>query len=168
MTYCKNFPLQVVMLVQEGRIYIYFCHFTGKAFCVQIYFIVNCFYVSYFSHKNVIILNSDLKEVLKCVCLLVFSKTTTNSILPKKCRYNFLALTWRSTPFTWEVDKYIKYIVGKTFDQSQIGTHVVTTELDRENLDFPSYLISHGQKIGSSRVLLATRSEVAYCVCVAF
>ncbi len=28
------------------------------------------------------------------------------------------------------------------------------TELDRENPDFPPSLISHGQKIGSSRVLL--------------
>ncbi len=43
---------------------------------------------------------------------------------------------------------------------------VLTTELDRENPDFPPYLISHGQKIGSTRVLLATRSEVADCVCV--
>ncbi len=37
--------------------------------------------------------------------------------------------------------------------------HVVDTgitELDRENLDFPPYLISHGQKIGSTRILLAT------------
>ncbi len=41
------------------------------------------------------------------------------------------------------------------------------TELDRENLDFPPYLISHGQKIGSSRVLLATRWEVTDCVCAA-
>ncbi len=35
------------------------------------------------------------------------------------------------------------------------------TELDRENTDCPPYLISHGQKIGWSRVLLETRSEVA-------
>ncbi len=33
-------------------------------------------------------------------------------------------------------------------------------ELDRENPDLPPYLISHGEKIGSSRILLATRSEV--------
>ncbi len=39
------------------------------------------------------------------------------------------------------------------------------TELDRENPDFPPYLISHGQKIGLSQVLLARRSEVANCVC---
>ncbi len=39
------------------------------------------------------------------------------------------------------------------------------TELDREKQDFPPYLICHGQKIGSSRILLATRSEVADCVC---
>ena len=43
----------------------------------------------------------------------------------------------------------------------------VTTELDRENLDFLPYLISHWQKIGTTCVLLATRSEVADCVCVA-
>ncbi len=40
------------------------------------------------------------------------------------------------------------------------------TELDKENPDFPPYLISHGQKIGSTHVLLATRSEVADCVSV--
>ncbi len=43
-----------------------------------------------------------------------------------------------------------------------------TTELDRENLDFPPYLISHGQKIGLTRVLLAMRSEVADCLCAEF
>ena len=42
---------------------------------------------------------------------------------------------------------------------------IKTTELDRENPDFPPYLISHGQKIGSIRVLLAMRSEVADCMC---
>ncbi len=42
---------------------------------------------------------------------------------------------------------------------------VHTTELDREYPDFPPYLIRRGQKIGSSRVLLAMRSEVADCVC---
>ncbi len=41
------------------------------------------------------------------------------------------------------------------------------TELDKENPDFPPYLISHGQKIGWTRVLLATHWEVADCVCVA-
>ncbi len=41
----------------------------------------------------------------------------------------------------------------------------MTTELDRENPDFPPYLISHGQKIGLTCVLLATRLEVADCVC---
>ncbi len=40
------------------------------------------------------------------------------------------------------------------------------TELDRENPDFPPYLISHGQQIGWTRVLLAMRSEVADCMCV--
>ena len=38
-----------------------------------------------------------------------------------------------------------------------------TTELDRENPAFPPYLISHGQKIGSSRVLHSLR--VADCMC---
>ena len=40
------------------------------------------------------------------------------------------------------------------------------TELNTENPDFPPYLISHGQKIGSTRVSLAKRSEVADSVCV--
>ncbi len=42
----------------------------------------------------------------------------------------------------------------------------IVTELDRENPDFPPYLISHGQKIESTRVLLATRLEVADFLCV--
>ncbi len=46
------------------------------------------------------------------------------------------------------------------------SVYMTTTELDRENPDFPPYLISHGEKIGSTRVLLAMRSEVADCVCV--
>ncbi len=41
---------------------------------------------------------------------------------------------------------------------------VLITELDRENPDLPPYLISHGQKIESSRVLLATHSKVDDCV----
>ncbi len=44
---------------------------------------------------------------------------------------------------------------------------LVDTELDREKTDFPPYLNCHGQKIGSSRVLLATCSKVADCVCAA-
>ena len=48
-----------------------------------------------------------------------------------------------------------------------VKRYACTTELDRENPDFPPCLISHGQKIRLSRVLLATRSEVADCVCVA-
>ncbi len=49
------------------------------------------------------------------------------------------------------------------------GNHLMDCywEVDRENQDFPPYLISHGQKIGSSRVLLAMRSEVDDCVCAA-
>ena len=42
-----------------------------------------------------------------------------------------------------------------------------TTELDRENPDFPPYLTSHRQKIESARALLAIRSEVADWVCTA-
>ncbi len=49
----------------------------------------------------------------------------------------------------------------------QVKICIITTELDRENPNFPPYLISHGQKIGSSWVLLATRSEVRDCVCAA-
>ena len=40
-----------------------------------------------------------------------------------------------------------------------------TTELGRENADFPPYLISCGQQIGSTCVLLTTHSEVADYVC---
>ncbi len=43
---------------------------------------------------------------------------------------------------------------------------IFSTEVDRENLDFPPYLISHRQKIGLTCILLATRSEVAGCLCV--
>ncbi len=43
---------------------------------------------------------------------------------------------------------------------------VITTEKDRERTRTSSpYLISHGQKIESTRVLLTMRSEVADCVC---
>ncbi len=41
---------------------------------------------------------------------------------------------------------------------------VLTTEFDKENLDSPPYLISHGQKIWSLCVLLVTHLKVADCV----
>ncbi len=52
-------------------------------------------------------------------------------------------------------------------DKMDLYVYVITTELDKENPDFPPYLNCHGQKIGSSRVLRATRSELADCVCAA-
>ena len=54
-----------------------------------------------------------------------------------------------------------------TDDKRQPLVYGSFTELDRENPDFPLYLISHGQKIGLSRVLLAMCWEVADCMCAA-
>ena len=48
--------------------------------------------------------------------------------------------------------------------RSYVSHYGHITELDRENPDFPPYLISHGQKIWLTRALLATRSKVADCV----
>ncbi len=71
----------------------------------------------------------------------------------------FFFLNKYSSTWAW------RNIFAEKHDVTKSTTCVETTELDRENPDFPPYLISHGQKIGSSRVLLATHSEVANCVC---
>ena len=71
---------------------------------------------------------------------------------------DFLESNFISITSMWCNTQWIKYF---------FHSMVLITELDRENPDLPPYLISHGQKIESSRVLLATHSEVADCVSVA-
>ncbi len=69
--------------------------------------------------------------------------------------------SWNS--LCWLTSNYVTQS-GKSTKKNSVCMYA--TELDRENPDFPPYLISHGQKVGLTCVLLAS-SEVADCLCAA-
>ncbi len=83
-----------------------------------------------------------------------------------KCQNTSFAILYNLI-FPWTMKSSIN--VAQSSGKSQMSGIPISgyTTVYRENLDFPPYFISHGQKIGASQVLLATHSKVANCVCAA-